>query len=99
MSQVNDINVRIILTVEEDGAAISIAAATVKTIYIKKPSGTVVTATATFFTDGTEGKIYYDSVSGDINESGLYRVQGLVLIGGGTYYTSVESFRVDRNLV
>lgn len=99
MSQINDVNVRIKLTVQEDGAAIDISAATTKTIYIKKPSGTVVTATATFFTDGTEGIVYYDSVLGDIDESGLFRVQGKVIIAGGTYYTSVESFRVDRNLV
>ena len=98
MSQVNDIKLRLILTVVEDGAALNISTCTSKTISLQSPSGVTTSFTASFLTDGSEGKIYYDTVSGDISSAGLWKIQGLVLIGGGTYYTTVESFRVYTNI-
>lgn len=98
MSQVNDIKVRLKLAIYEDGVALDISAATAKTIIITKPDGTQLMKMATFLTDGTDSLIYYDTISGDLDQSGLFKVQGLILISGGTYYSSISSFKVLCNL-
>ena len=69
-----------------------------KQIIIKKPSGTKVTANTAFSTDGTDGKMYYNAVDGDLDESGSYKLQGKVVISDGTFYTDITSFKVHRNL-
>lgn len=99
MSQVDDIKVRLKVTITEDGADLDISTATVKTIIITKPDGTVLTKTATFLTDGTEGIIYYDTVSGDLDQSGFYKIQGYIEISGGSYYGSISTFKVFCNLI
>ena len=96
--QLDDIKIRIILTIMEDGEAVDISAATVKQIILRSPAGVTTTFTATFLTDGTEGKIYYETVSGDLNVAGLWKTQGKVEVSSGTYRSDIHSFRVHSNL-
>lgn len=98
MSQVDDIKVRLIVTIYEDDAVLNISTASSKSIIIRKPDGVIITATATFLTDGSDGKIYYDSVSGDLDTPGLYKIQGAIVINSGTYKSSIQMFRIDCNL-
>lgn len=97
---VGDVGTVITLTIyEDDGTtAIDVSAATTKTIYIKKPDGTVITGTASFTTNGSDGKIYYAGVSGDFSTPGTYQVQGYVEIGSAKYYSAKGSFRVLNNI-
>ena len=98
MSQVGDVKVRLILTIYEDDAILDISTSTAKSIIIRKPNGEILTVTATFLTDGSDGKIYYDTVSGDLDQSGMYKIQGSLLINSGIYKSSVKMFRVECNL-
>lgn len=98
MSQVNDLKVRLIITMYEDGVVLDISTATVKSIIVKKPNGTTTTYTAIFLTDGTDGKIYYDTVAGDLDSAGTYKTQGQISIDGGVYRSSVSAFVVKCNL-
>jgi len=98
MSQVDDVKLRLILTIIEDDAAVNVSTCTIKNIILKSPSGVKTTHTASFLTDGSEGKIYYDTASGDIDEAGTWKLQGYVEIASGAYYTTIESFRVNCNL-
>lgn len=98
MSQVDDIKVRLKVTIIEDDAALDISTATVKSIIFQKPDGTILTKTATFLTDGTDGIIYYDTIAGDLDQSGIYKVQGAVSIGSGSYKGSKSTFKVECNL-
>lgn len=93
---VND-NTRFILTIEETCVAVDISIASVKTIYITKPSGAVLTKSALFVTTGADGQIYWDAVFGDLNEAGWYKIQAKVVIGQ-TYSSFIKSFRVFGNL-
>ena len=61
-------------------------------------SGTSTTKTASFNTDGTDGKIKYTSVDGDFNEVGTWRIQAKVVMGGGTFRSDVGTFKVHENL-
>jgi hypothetical protein len=94
----NDIGTQFLLTVKDGSSAVNISSATTKQIIIKKPSGTKVTANTAFSTDGTDGKMYYNAVDGDLDESGSYKLQGKVVISDGTFYTDITSFKVHRNL-
>ncbi len=96
--QQNDVGTDIKLTFVEDDSAVDISAASVKSIMVEKPSGTVDTHTAAFFTDGTDGIIIYTIVDGDIDEVGSYSMQGLFTSPSGTWYTDIHKFRVTPNL-
>ena len=90
-------NIRLIVKDEND-EIVDISVATSMTLILTKPSGTKTEYTAEFYTDGADGIISYITVDGDIDEAGLYRAQGLVELDGGTFYTSIASFKAYCNL-
>ena len=65
---------------------------------LKNPAGTKLTKSAAFDSDGTDGKIYYAAVAGDLDETGTYEIQGKVIVTDGTFYTDIQTFKVHRNL-
>lgn len=96
---VNDINVNFVITITEDCEVIDISDATNLTIYFYKPDGTILTKTATFVTDGTDGQIKYPSVDGDLDQSGIWRIQAKIDFGAGSsYHSPIKSFKVYCNL-
>lgn len=95
---VNDIGTLFKLTLTDDSVAVDISGATTKQIKLKKPDGTVLTKTAIFTTDGTDGKMFYQTIADDIDVTGEWQIQGYVVLATGTWYTSVHSFRVFENL-
>ncbi len=94
----NDIGTKFLVTIKDGDSAVDISGASTKQIIIKKPSGTNLTNAASFNSDGTDGKIYYNALSGDLDETGTYKIQGKVVIASGTFYTDIQSFKVHRNL-
>jgi hypothetical protein len=99
-THVGDKNVDFVITITEDCAAIDISGATSKVIYFTKPSGEVLTKTASFVTDGTDGLIHYATIAGDLNESGVWKIQANVELGSGSSYSSlIKTFKVFCNLV
>lgn len=96
----NDVGTAFRITIRdcETTLVVDLSAATIKQIIFTKPSGTKVTQTATYFTDGTDGIIYYATVDGDLNEVGVWQMQAYVEIGGSKWYTDVKTFRVGKNL-
>lgn len=76
------------------GTAIDVSSATVKYIYFKKPDGTKTKETADFYTNGSDGIIQYTAVSGDIDQVGLWQVQGYVETTDGKFFTRKASFTV-----
>jgi hypothetical protein len=94
----NDVGTKFLVTIKDGSSAVNISSASTKEIIIQKPSGTKITATATFDSDGTDGKIHYVTVADDLDEAGSYKLQGKVIISDGTFYTDITSFKVYRNL-
>ena len=80
------------------GTAIDVSTAVTKYIYFQDPTGAKVQKTAAFTTDGTDGKIQYTSVSGDIDMVGTWQVQGYVETLLGKFWTEKDSFKVYSNL-
>ena len=95
---VGDIGTEFRITILDNGSAIDISGATSLVIIIKKPDGTSITTTGNLYTDGTDGIMYYRVVSGDLDQSGIYKIQAYVEISGGSYYSSIGSFSVKCNL-
>lgn len=95
---INDIGTELIVTIKDDGAVVDISGASTMTIVIKKPDGESLTKTASLYTDGTDGKMEYITQSGDIDQAGLYKIQGIVVLDSGTFHTSISSFQVHCNL-
>jgi len=95
---INDIGSKLLITVLDDDQIVDLSSAILLNIYIRKPDGTLLERIATLETDGKDGKMYYLTQSGDLSESGNYKIQGRVIVSGGTYYTSTGSFKVHCNL-
>ena len=97
MIYLGDIGTVIEVTVEEDGTAVDISAATSKQILFQHDE-TYNKVDADFTTDGTDGKIQYTLVDGDIDAAGRWLVQACITTAAGTWYTGITSFDVGAIL-
>lgn len=84
---------------DQDGTAVDLSSATTLEIRFKKPDRSVITRTAVFTTDGTNGQIQYTTVSGDLDIDGSWKRQAHVIIPAGDFWSSVVDFKVKRSLV
>lgn len=98
--RVGDIGTVFIVTIIDcdTGLPIDVSAATTKTIKFLMPDLSVLEKPAIFTTDGTNGKIQYAIVDGDLSQPGRWKIQGYVVDGGYTNHSSVEEFTVLANL-
>ena len=94
----DNVGTKLLVTVTDDGSDVDISTSSSLTIFIKKPDGTVLARTGVLNTDGTDGKMYYLTVVGDLDVAGNYKIQGKVVISTGTFYTSISNFKVHCNL-
>ena len=65
---------------------------------IRKPDDTLIARSGTLNSDGTDGKMYYDTASGDLNAAGHYKLQGRVSLSSSTYYTTIYNFQVHAQM-
>lgn len=95
---VDDIGTTFILTVKDDGVVVDISGATTLEVVIRKPNSVSYSKTGLLYTDGTDGKIKYVSISGDLDQVGLHKIQAVVTIGSAVYHSSVSDFKVYKNI-
>jgi hypothetical protein len=97
---VKDIGTRFSVTVKDGSSTVDLSSASALQINFRKPSDVVVNRTGSTIGDGssTSGVMYYDSVAGDLDEVGNYKLQGKVTLTSGTYYTDIHTFKVHCNL-
>lgn len=94
---VDDVGTRFLITIKEDDEIVDISDADVINIYIKRPDDSLLARIGTIV-DGPNGLLYYDIQAGELNEAGLYKLQGRVSIGNATYYTTIYNFQVHCNV-
>ena len=80
------------------GTAIDVSTASTKYIYFQDPTGAKVQKTAAFTTSGTDGKIQYTTIAGDIDMVGNWVCQGYVETSLGKFWTEKAGFKVYSNL-
>ncbi len=96
---VGDIGTLFTVTLKDhEDLVVDISSATTKLLVFEKPNGDNLEKTALFTTDGTDGKLKYTTVSGDIDTAGSWRIQAKVVIPSGTFFSSVSTFEVRPNL-
>ena len=92
----DDVGLVLELTIkDENDAIVNISAATVKQIKLRTPTNVYSTKTASFTTDGTDGKIRYTTVAGDLSVAGEWEIRGYIEQGASTkFHTSKQTFEV-----
>ena len=97
---VGDIGTVIEVTVKDktSGDVVPIDAATTMTLFFNKSDGTTIERTATHTTDGSDGKMFYTTISGDINMAGEWKYQAYVVLPGGAWRGDILEFYVLPNL-
>jgi hypothetical protein len=94
-----DIGTKLLVTVKDCGTVVDISTAIVLSIFIKKPDGVTLNRNGTLETDGTDGKMYYITIAGDLDIAGSYKIQSKIqLASGATHNSSIETFRVECNV-
>lgn len=74
------VGVNIQLTIRDENDAIKdISTATTKEIILEKPNGSTVTKTASFVTNGGDGKIHYVTLANDLDQASLWKVQAHIV--------------------
>jgi len=92
---VSDTGTEMRVTVTDDGVAVDLSSATEILFIFRKPDGTTLEVDGLLYTDGTDGIVYYNTVAGDIDQSGMYKLQVRVTISSGNVFSSsVGSFKV-----
>lgn len=91
--------------VSTDIGALDISAATEITFLTKKPNGTSGTSKTkgasevAFTNSGSDGKAYYDTEAGFLDQAGVWQLQGLVVLSSGAkHYSEIVSFKVLEHL-
>lgn len=87
--------------VDQDGVDVDISGATTLQFILKDPVGTVTTKTASLTSGGTDGKVEYTSVSGDIDQVGGWEFQFRLADSGPLTYdfrTVREKFTVSEEI-
>lgn len=93
----NQKDLKVRLTIYEDGVILNLASASVKKIMLYTPYGgdTPLQKTASFETDGTDGKMYFKTLDTDLSAAGWYHVRGYIEDGAFKGYTNKKSFLVE----
>lgn len=76
-------------TIKEDDASVDVSGATSVKFSAHPPGGTVKSFTAANTTDGTDGKVRYTTLDGDINVPGTWRIQALITFSATKVMRSV----------
>lgn len=95
---VNDIGTRFLATIQDNGTVVDISSASQIQMIFRRPSDEVFYRVGSLLTSGIDGKVYYDTVSGDLTDVGMHKLQAKVYLPSGTYYTDIYSFQVNCNL-
>jgi hypothetical protein len=95
----SDVGTQFVLTIKDGDDVVDISNVTTKQIIYHKPSEEVVTKAGSFYTDGTDGKLAYTTVSGDLSELGIWKAQAYVEFGSNAqFHSDIFKFRVHPNL-
>jgi hypothetical protein len=96
---IHDIGTLLLTTIKDGTSVVDISGATTRQIILGKPDGTALTKSGTFTTDGTDGKLQYTTVSGDLNAIGWWKIQAYIVTStGGEFRSDIENFEVHRNI-
>jgi len=77
---------------------VDVSAADTLELRFVKPDRTRVTFTATLYSDGTDGIVEYITEADDLDQAGIWNIQGYVVISGAPKKSNIDEFRVFPNV-
>ncbi len=97
---VGDIGTVFEATITDAGVVVDVSGASTKDLNFLKPDGTTtLNKTASFTTDGVDGKIRYTTIAGDLTPAGTWQIQAHVILGGGDWKSDIIEFNVFANII
>ena len=95
----NDVGTSFIATFKDGTSVVDISGANTKNLIFMKPDKSTASNAGTFTSDGTDGKLYWDSTTGFLTPIGDWQWQGHVAwAGGDSWRSSMANFRVYPNI-
>ena len=95
---VGDIGTLFEATIMDGSQVVDISGATTLQIIFLKPNGTRLEKTAALSGDGTDGRMRYVTVAGDLDIAGFWKMQGFVELATWEGHSPIETFQVYDNL-
>ncbi|NIV40479.1 MAG: hypothetical protein GWN58_67090 [Anaerolineae bacterium] len=96
---INDTGASLVCLIREDNAALNIGTATSLYIHYKKPDSTTGSWSASLYTDGSDGKMFYETAaSSDLNIAGWWELQPAFTLGAWSGRAETKEFEVLANL-
>lgn len=89
-----DVGVVFEVHVQQDGGILPVNDMVTKEIIFTNPSGSTLTKTAVFATDGVDGRIRYTSVAGDFSAVGNWGIQARLAKANFDKKSRMERFSV-----
>jgi len=86
------------LRIVEDGGPVDLTAFTTRQMIFRTPDGATLTKTASFDTNGVDGVLRYEVLTGDIATPGRWLVQARVSRTGAQITTEAHAFDVAERL-
>jgi hypothetical protein len=85
-------------TIVDGTTPVDVSSASVKQLLFSKPSGMLLTKAAVFTTDGTDGKVRYTTIAGDLDTLGWWHLQVHIEMPGGKWSSDIDAFEVHGNV-
>lgn len=95
---VNDVGTVFEATIADSNGVVPLVTATTRQLLFQLPDGSVLTKTAAFTTDGTDGKMEYATEALFLSQAGVWQWQPYVVFAGGEWHADVQIFVVYPNL-
>jgi hypothetical protein len=86
------------LVLTRDGAVFDISTASVKQLKFRFNDNQLKVKTASFTTNGTDGKLQYTTIAGDLDCLGSLSIQAYVEVSGGKWSSDAVGTEVAANL-
>jgi hypothetical protein len=84
--------------VDETGLPVDLSLSSLIQIWFQKPDQSVLTKTAVFATDGTNGVLNYTTILNDLDQPGNWKLQAFAEFGGRQVHSDIVKFKVIANL-
>jgi hypothetical protein len=83
---------------DQDNIVVDLSSATTKQFLFQKPDGSLLTKSASFLTDGTDGTVVYRTSILDFDQVGKWRYQVYLIYSSNEQHTDITKFQVLPNL-
>ena len=95
---INDIGTVFEITLEDCDGVVDLTGVSTITFRLTDPANVRTDKTGALLTDGTDGKVIYTTVDGDLHTAGTWKLQVYVALPTGQWNSNIQKFKVHPNL-